>query len=194
MARQRRQDIQNVLEKNPLMTFEQLQHATWIVSSRSFAIPISEGETRIDDMGRPILTKHAKIIRVLVPFLDLVNHSSNSPNSQVHLIDPEKDNAWFALKAIRDIPAGKEILVSYGNGIQSSVEILSNYGFVPRDNKMDRLMLEKGGNDIFTALESWSTTKEEDEIMLEQTGKGRLRTILEFRYRLKQATGEVKAE
>jgi SET domain len=194
LARQRRQDIQDVIEKNSDMSFEQLQHASWIVSSRSIAIPVSQGEERVDDMGRPMLTKRTKEIRVLVPFLDLVNHSSNSPNSQVHLIDPEKDNAWFALKAIRDIPAGKEILVSYGSGIQSSVEILSNYGFVPRDNKVDTFMLEKGGDDIFTSLDSWSTTMEEDEIMLEQTGKGRLRTILEFRQRLKQAIGEVKAK
>ena len=204
MAQQRQQELKDLAAQKPALTLEQLQFATWIVSSRALAIPITEqGEQpQVDDLGRPILTKNTRLLRVLVPFIDLVNHASNSPNTELHLIDPEQDNAWFALKATRNIAAGKEIVYSYGNGIESSVELLLNYGFVPHENKVDALMLSKSAssssgtdcNDTPTTLEAWSTTLEEDELMLQQIdGRGsRLRTILEFRARLKKAIGDLK--
>jgi SET domain len=204
MAQQRQQELKDLAAQKPALTLEQLQLATWIVSSRALAIPITEqGEQpQVDDLGRPILTKNTRLLRVLVPFIDLVNHASNSPNTELHLIDPEQDNAWFALKATRNIAAGKEIVYSYGNGIESSVELLLNYGFVPHENKVDALMLGKSAssssgtdcNDTPTTLEAWSTTLDEDELMLQQIdGRGsRLRTILEFRARLKKAIGDLK--
>lgn len=195
LAQKRQKELKDLATQKPDLTLEQIQFAAWIVSTRAIAIPITEGEAQVDDKGRPILTKNTRLLRVLVPFLDLVNHSSNSPNTELHLIDPEKDNAWFALKATRDIQAGKELVYSYGNGVESSVELLSNYGFVPKENKMDALMLKKGGDDTLTTLDAWSTTLEEDEIMLQDIGVdgGRLRTILEFRARMKKAVGELRA-
>ncbi|KAI2498815.1 hypothetical protein MHU86_15668 [Fragilaria crotonensis] len=195
LAQKRQKELTDIASQNPDLTLEQIQFAAWIVSTRALGIPITEGEPQVDDKGRPILTKNTRLLRVLVPFLDLVNHSSNSPNTELHLIDPEKDNAWFALKATRDIQAGKELLYSYGNGVESSVELLANYGFVPKENKMDALMLKKGGDDTLTTLDAWSTTLEEDETMLQDVGVdgGRLRTILEFRARMKKAIGEIKA-
>lgn len=194
LAHKRQKELKDLATQKPDLTLEQIQYATWIVSSRAFAISITEGEPQVDDKGRPILTKNTRLLRLLVPFLDLVNHSSNSPNTELHLIDPEKDDAWFALKATRDIAGGKEVLHSYGNGVESSVELLSNYGFVPKENKVDALMLKKGGDDTLATLDAWSTTLEEDEIMLQQVGvdQGRLRTILEFRARMKKAIGEIK--
>lgn len=195
LAQKRQKELTDIASQNPDLTLEQIQFAAWIVSTRALGIPITEGEPQVDDKGRPILTKNTRLLRVLVPFLDLVNHSSNSPNTELHLIDPEKDNAWFALKATRDIQAGKELLYSYGNGVESSVELLANYGFVPKENKMDALMLKKGGDDTLTTLDAWSATLEEDETMLQDVGVdgGRLRTILEFRARMKKAIGEIKA-
>ena len=194
LVKKRQKEIRDLTMQKPDLTLELIKFATWIVSSRAFSISITEGEPEVDEMGRPILTKNTRVLRLLVPFLDLVNHSSNSPNAELHLIDPEKDDAWFALKATRDIACGKEVLCSYGNGVESSVELLLNYGFVPRENKVDALMLKKGGDDTLATLDAWSTTLEEDELMLEQVGfgEGRLRTILEFRARMKKAIGEVK--
>ena len=33
-----------------------------------------------------------KAIRVLLPYLDMINHSSDNANAELHLIDPEKDD------------------------------------------------------------------------------------------------------
>jgi len=206
MTQQRLQELNDLVAQKPALALQQLQWATWIASSRALSIPITEqGEQpQVDDMGRPILTKNTRLLRILVPFIDLVNHSSNSPNTELHLIDPEKDNAWFALKATRNIAAGKEIVYSYGNGIESSVELLSNYGFVPHENKVDALMLSKAASarsssdtesdDTPTTLEAWSTSLEEDELMLQEIGgdRNRLRTILEFRALMKKAIGGMK--
>jgi len=188
-------------------TMEELQFATWLVSSRCFPISLSDSDdktTTVDEEGNAIMkAADAKIVRVLIPFLDLVNHASNGPNVELHLIDPEKDDAWFALRALKPIQPGRELLLSYGTGIESSVELLLNYGFVPRENKIDPLMLGKGGTDCLTTVEDWTTTLEEDEFMLgemmssnsseeDDEGTSRLRTILEFRKRLKKACMDLK--
>ena len=184
-AKKRKQEIVTLASEKPELSLEQLQFATWIVSSRCFQITMTEGDSTIDGEGGPVMKKNTRVLRVLVPFLDLANHSSDAPNAELHLIDPDKDDAWFALKATRNIGVGKEIVINYGTGIESSVELLSNYGFVPFENKVDKLMLNKGGDDTLTK-EAWTTTLEEDQAML-QEADGRLKTILEFRARLKQA-------
>lgn len=33
-----------------------------------------------------------KAVRVLLPYLDMINHSSDNANAELHLIDPEKDD------------------------------------------------------------------------------------------------------
>ena len=33
-----------------------------------------------------------KAIRVLLPYLDMINHSSDNANAELHLVDPEKDD------------------------------------------------------------------------------------------------------
>lgn len=141
-----------------------------------------------DKRGQIISKSQQKSIRVLVPFLDLVNHSSDQANCKITLVDPEKDDAWFALEATRPITAGKELTISYGNGVESSVELLLNYGFVPSSNRFDTLMLKKGGDDCISSLDGWTTTLEEDRTMLGMTEDDPvLQKILRFRIRLKEA-------
>jgi hypothetical protein len=178
------------------MTEEELQYATWVVSSRAIQLSLGEdsSEPQVDDEGRPVLknVKNSKTLGLLIPFIDLANHASNKPNACLHLIDPDKDDAWFALKATHKIAAGKELLISYGSGIESSVELLGNYGFVPEENKVDSFMLNRGGDDTEV---QWTTTLEEDELMLKEVPDGtRLQTILQFRARLKRAQLEVEAK
>eukprot|EP00980_Cylindrotheca_fusiformis_P017202 scaffold5296_cov215-Cylindrotheca_fusiformis.AAC.5 len=120
--------------------------------------------------------------------LDMANHNSDQPNAKLTLIDPEKDDAWFALEATRPIKAGKEIVIAYGSGVESSVELFLNYGFVPHNNRIDEFMLAKGGDDAIASLDGWTTTLEEDKLMLEMaSGEDTLKKILDFRIRLKES-------
>lgn len=184
---------------------DELQFATWLVSSRAFELTLSEPEEEIvegkdgDSSGGYVMPKHdergqiisktrQKSIRVLVPFLDFCNHNSDQPNCKLTLIDPEKDDAWFALEATRPITAGKELVISYGNGVESSVELLLDYGFVPSSNKVDMMMLKKGGEGCIASLDGWTTTLEEDRTMLEMAQDDPvLQKILRFRIRLKES-------
>jgi len=165
------------------------------VASRSFAIKIS-----VDDdpsllretgsspaTGAAISSTSQKAIRVLLPFLDMINHSSDAPNAELHLIDPEKDDAWFAIRATRPIRRGKEIAISYGAaGAESSAGLLMNYGFVPDENGIDSVMLKRGGEDHIDSSGGWTTTLEEDEASL-AGATGNMVNVLKLRIRLKRA-------
>jgi hypothetical protein len=208
-AKERQTEMNTVCESQDAavenkVSLEELQFATWIVTTRSFPIqmqvaaPVEEGSTsadKVDDRGQVISMAQRHWIRVMVPFIDIANHNSDA-NAQMTLIDPEKDDAWFALKATRSIPQGREINMRYGSGLDSSVELLLNYGIVPaEENKIDALMLRKGGDDCIANLEGWSTTLAEDEAMLEMTAADdtsadNLRKILAFRIKMKKAYTE----
>lgn len=206
-VQKRKQDMETLASENGL-TFDELQFATWLVSSRAFNINLAdEGDKKKDDdvqydeRGQVIVKAGTglKSIRVMVPFLDMVNHESTSPNCRFTMIDPEKDDAWFALEANRNIPAGREIKISYRSGIYSSVELLLNYGFVPEPNNVDTFMLKKGGDDAITSADGWTTTLEEDQSILKmmeedesQSAEGAaLKKILAFRANLKSALKEL---
>eukprot|EP00804_Cyclotella_cryptica_P018428 CCRYP_004266-RA/>CCRYP_004266-RA protein AED:0.28 eAED:0.30 QI:0/0/0/1/0.5/0.2/5/0/277 len=144
------------------ISFDELQFATWLVSSRLFAIKIS-----VDDPLARSNFNIRKAIRVLLPYLDMINHSLDDANAELHLIDPEKDDAWFAIRAVRPIKNGKEITISYGaSGLETSAGLLMNYGFVPNQNKIDSLLVQKGGDGCIESLDRWKTTLDEDEAQL----------------------------
>ena len=196
LAKERRQNV-NALATQLGFSPEELQFATWIVSSRAFSLALSvsptqtEEQPKIDERGQ-IITKAGlqKVVRVLVPFIDMANHN-DQPNAKLELLDPEKDDAFFALEATRPISMGKEITIAYGNGLETSVELLLNYGFVPQANQVDAFMLKKGGDDVITNLNDWTTTLEEDKAMLAMLQDGgdneTLQKILKFRIRLKES-------
>lgn len=156
------------------------------MSSRSFSIKIS-----IDDplVREGALKTTEKALRVLLPYLDLLNHSSDNFNAELHLIDPDKDDAWFAIRATRPIKKGKEISISYGAaGVETSIGLLMNYGFVPSQNKFDAMLLRKGGEDCIESLDGWSTTLEEDEAALAGSGDlGNMENVLKLRIALKRS-------
>lgn len=166
------------------MDFHELQFATWLVSSRSFQISIDAGGPTPD--GDDLVSKPSKTIRVMVPFIDMINHSEEA-NAEVHIIDPEKDEAWFSIRAQRPIKAGKEISITYGTGYDTSYTLLQNYGFVADKNKIDAMMLKKGGDDVIES-DGWSTTLEEDENALKSsTLSSAMRKILQFRCKMKSS-------
>lgn len=211
------------LAKEHGIDVDKLRLATWLISSRSFPISMSTTNTekggeddnavaaageeddeaaasppKYDDRGQVISSTEQKTIRVMVPFIDIANHSSDQPNAKLTLIDPEKDEAWFALEATRPIAEGKEIVIAYGNGVESSVELLLNYGFVPSHNRIDQFMLKKGGDDTISNIDDWTTTLEEDKTMLsmmmdkedsddDDDDSSTLKKILQFRIQLKES-------
>ena len=194
-ANDRKKEIEDVAAEKGL-TVEELRFATWLTMSRQFKFNIQTPESEDDDImpdtdeNGNIISKggEKKAIYVMVPFIDIANHSSDQPNCKLTLIDPEKDDAWFALEATRPIVAGKELVIAYGNGLESSVELFQNYGFVPSSNKIDEIMLKKGGDDTITSLDGWTTTLEEDKIIVEMAKDDPvLQKILQFRIRLKES-------
>jgi hypothetical protein len=106
------------------------------------------------------------------------------------LIDPEKDEAWFAIRALKPIPKGSEITIQYGSGVDSSVELLNAYGFVPTSNKFDAMMLKKGGEDCIESLNDWTTTLQEDEEEF-KSAEGNRRKTLALRIKLKKAYADL---
>lgn len=192
-AKDRKEQVEKVAAEKGIPK-DDLQFATWLVSSRAFQLslsappPADDEMPQYDDRGQVIDKAQKKTIRVMVPFIDMANHSSDQPNCKLTLIDPEKDDAWFALEATRPIAAGKELVISYGSGVDSSVELLMDYGFVPSSNRIDAIMLEKGGDDTIISLDGWTTTLEEDNAMLEMSKDDPLlQKILRFRIRLKES-------
>ncbi|KAL3801340.1 LOW QUALITY PROTEIN: hypothetical protein HJC23_006950 [Cyclotella cryptica] len=160
-AKEEKQQISD-LSQSMNISFDELQFATWLVSSRLFAIKIS-----VDDPLARSNFNIRKAIRVLLPYLDMINHSLDDANAELHLIDPEKDDAWFAIRAVRPIKNGKEITISYGaSGLETSAGLLMNYGFVPNQNKIDSLLVQKGGDGCIESLDRWKTTLDEDEAQL----------------------------
>lgn len=205
-GKRRQKEIHEVSQDTGIDRMD-LQWATALVSSRAFPIAVAEadqsvqtqaGDIALDDRGQ-VITKagERKFIRVLVPYIDMANHRSAQPNAKWTLIDPEKDDAWFTLMATRNIQAGKEITMSYGSQVDSTVELLLNYGFVPSEgNPIDQYMLKKGGDDTIAAPDGWTTTLEEDKSMLqslisegdsEDPDACTLRKILQFRIQLKES-------
>jgi hypothetical protein len=192
-AKERKEQVAAVATER-LIPLEELQFATWLVSSRAFqlalAAPTEEKNEipQFDERGQVIDKAQKKTIRVMVPLIDMANHSSDQPNCKLTLIDPEKDDAWFVLEALRPIAAGKELLICYGSGVDSSVELFMEYGFVPSSNRIDSIMLEKGGHDAITSIDGWTTTLIEDKAMLEMCKDDPIiQKILRFRIRLKES-------
>lgn len=185
-TRQRQQDIIDLSSQSQDLDLHQLQFATWLVSSRAYSLSIEEQVTeQTKGFGAGVI-KPSKTIRVMLPYIDLVNHSDN-PNGELHLIDPEKDEAWFAVRATRPIPAGREVSIGYGSGASTSVDLLSNYGFV-NENKFDKFLLKKGGDDCIESIDGWNTSLEQDEQMLQNGGlTDNEIKVLEFRCQLKRS-------
>lgn len=107
--KQRKKDIKRVAEEKGIDE-EELRFATWLVSSRAFPLSMAEddnvaatkaGDINFDDRGQVIAKAERKWIRILVPLIDVANHSSHNPNAKLTVVDPEKDNAWFALETTR---------------------------------------------------------------------------------------------
>ena len=175
-AVRRKEQVRKLAEEEGV-DYDQLQFATWLAKSRCFSIlKVRDG--------------HIKTKSVLIPFFDMINHSSNEPNAELQLVEGAcDDESFYAIRTTRPIPAGQEITISYGTKSDSSVEHLMNYGLIEESNKFDIEMLQYGGDDCLNRMEDWTTTLEEDFVEL-KTAVGNRRTALAFRTRIKLAIQE----
>lgn len=191
-AAQDRKTEYGSIAKEKDLDAERLRYAGWLVTSRSVSVSVAQNdsvEPEYDDRGQVMAKAKQVYIRVLVPLLDMVNHANlKDSNVRMTILDPHKDNAWFALEATRNIPAGRELKMTYGAGGSSdSVDMLLNYGIVEPGNELDEYMITKGGDDVLK-LSDWTTSIEEDERLLEMVQDDEpLRTILRFRTQIKRA-------
>ncbi|EDO05752.1 SET domain family protein [Babesia bovis T2Bo] len=64
----------------------------------------------------------------VVPFIDIVNHNSTNPNCILEI--DNKNQKGFNLRAIRQIKAGEEIFVNYGDYDNNMLFV--DYGIVPK--------------------------------------------------------------
>ena len=98
---------------------EALAHALTCVHSRCFGTGDDDGAS------------------FLVPFACMLNHAFN-PNCSYPSCPPGEEDArspWFDVVAKKDIPAGTELTISYGE--KTSTELLDAYGFSLEGNPLD---------------------------------------------------------
>ena len=149
--------------QNSTTTIDELQFATWLINSRAITIIEEENENEHetnnndddDDDDDDDSQRNYTCTCVLIPLLDMINHSSNNPNAYFSVLgsnnkdddvdgnnDDKKNNdqenteddddiLYYAAIADRDIQSGEEILISYGQEEESTVDLLLQYGFVP---------------------------------------------------------------
>ena len=113
------------------------------VSTRGFHLKENNGDLSTPD--------NAYSGPFLLPFIDLLNHSSNQKDKCTTLkrrtVTPGQSNNviaqdGFFMTAERDVKKGEEILHSYGNGLTSG-QLLQTFGFV------ERSLVDRAINGVF---------------------------------------------
>jgi hypothetical protein len=105
---------------------------------------------------------------------------------------------FYAVVARRDIKAGEELLISYGNQEDTSLELLLHYGFVPDDNPYDVDFLAWSNANENEMTSYWSTGLQHDKEQLHlveatpSPNSAIEETALRFRIRMKEAYEEYK--
>lgn len=140
-----------------------LQWATWIVRSRGFSTFKLVREEAQDNVGDNEAdcgggSSSIQTRTVLLPFLDMINHSDD-PNASIEVVEVPGayDESFYALQAIRPIESGEEITISYGTGRETSLDLFAKYGFWTNCNPSDEYI------DWDNAVDGqWTTTLDED--------------------------------
>ena len=167
--------VQNTLAlKREAGSSPDLQFATWLVRSRAF----STFKLLPDANEKRIRTR-----TVLIPYMDFLNHEeANSSNAKIQKVEAKNDDeSFFALVATRSIEPGDQITITYGTGLETSLDLFTKYGFWYDGNP----------NDANLNLEhvSWSTSLEDDEELLSDlhhTNDKQQREMLALRVHLKR--------
>lgn len=161
---------------------QQLQHALWLVRTRAFTT-LKKAMTLDGTEGMLQRT-------VLIPYMDFLNHDSQTFNAELQVIETKAyDESFYALVATRHISKGAELLIRYGAGDETSLELYSKYGFIPQGNEeKDKELLadlEVDWSNSSSSSSSSCTSLEEDQDEW-KTATGTRKSILELRIYLKQ--------
>ena len=123
------EQVEEILKKKGIKNpFEEFKYNYQIVKSRNFARPGSEFFFDLNSC---------------VPFIELFNHD-NDYNTD---FEYDEKNKGFILKAVRDIIAGEELTVSYGN--ESNINLFMTYGFTLNYNKFKNSIRVKIGEGFY---------------------------------------------
>lgn len=105
------QEIQSFLPST--VTYEQYKYWYVIVMSRTFSRMFYSND-----------------IPTLVPYLDLVNHASQSDNANYYY---DEDKKGFCLQAMKAISKNEEVTIMYSYRL-NNIQLLFKYGFILKDN------------------------------------------------------------
>ena len=184
-----------------------LQFAAWLVESRGFTLLREPYEDCSED--------ELESTSILVPFVDMINHSSDHANCELDvLMSDDGMQPFYAVVATGSIPKGHEIMCSYGSMEESSAELLYHHGFVPESNlrndvnyllEMNYPNKEEGQEEGIPGVgvggssglndygsTQWSSSFKYDIKKLLVEKDPIERTILQFRVRMKEAAWELQ--
>ena len=183
-AKERKAQIEALTANNEhTVSLKDLQFATWIVKTRAFTT-LKRSPTSSDEL---------QTRSILIPYLDMINHSSQHSNAAIEVIETPHapEESFYALQCTRPIAQGQEITIQYGTGEETCADFLVNYGFLPPDVLANDATLgvdTKGENEEEW---SWSTSLAHDQEMW-KTAEGNRKTVVEFRLRAKTAARKNK--
>lgn len=158
-----------------------LQWAVWVVRSRGFTtLRLTSIEDQDEEHSKQSRTVHSRTF--LIPIVDMINHS-NDASAELDVLEvPDSfDESLFALRAIRPIRDGDEIVLTYGTGHETCLDLLSRYGFWTPHNPAD-------DNLDWSAIDPlWDCTLEHDLARLRGTREtDPMYSILKLRVYLKE--------
>lgn len=225
---EKKQNIEMIAATDPdTLDIDELQLATWLVNSRAVTLLDNTDNDEIDDemindcLGRDDDADEAldeddydydddndsvlSTTCVLIPLVDMINHSSEDFNTDLSVMgnsgdgedDSDEEQLYYAVVANQDISKGEELLISYGSQEDTSCDLLLHYGFVPDQSPYDVDFLAWSGA-AEEMPKCWSTTLQEDEQRIQEidtTGDYNCmeETLLRFRIRMKRAYEEYQS-
>jgi len=123
LKRKAHEKLQNILKEKASLVQATFDWAYALILSRAFGLRCSDGGKQ-------------EIAYALVPFIDMVNHSSTNQNAEVSV---EK---WcICLKSTRDIKESEEVFIQYTPGPNAAFFL--KYGFIEAENPDDVLIFDE---------------------------------------------------
>lgn len=104
-------------------------------------------------------------LRILAPIFDFINHGSGRTEGSTgganaaFGINNEKlfdmHDASLVVRASRDIAAGEEVLIDYGESARPAWRCLTSYGFIPEYDSLEVGSEREGGESAENVAELW---------------------------------------
>jgi len=174
LARKRNLEELHDQQQNKNISCSALQHAAWLVRTRAFTT-YKKNVMNVVDGTKGLLRR-----TVLIPYLDMLNHATTTTaNVQLTAVETkEYDECFYAITALKPITKGEELRLCYGTGLDTTLELFQNYGFIDENNKNHPSVTEEEDDDVL-----FTTSLEEDRRRLleeEQDLTRTERTILSY--------------